>query len=257
MTDTVFIAYGREDAASAQRLQKDLAKVGYKVWLDRESLVAGQNWRQTIGEAIRSARYFIALLSSRSINRRGFLNKEIAEALQILEEFPKSAVFLVPARLDDCQMPDSRLEEIQCVNLFPSWEEGLHQLQKAFSWQKESIPESEDENRKRRAYVLGRLPNGDFSALRRLAKVPGVLSVEPLSGPSDFILVLEAPRLSDSLNKIFSISGWMSQLTIYNVLAPGQLADASESARQRDKQEAAIRKEKEKQEEAIFRSSLG
>jgi hypothetical protein len=42
------------------------------------------------------------------------------EALEILDEFPESDVFIIPVRLEAINISDSRLEPIQYVDLFPS-----------------------------------------------------------------------------------------------------------------------------------------
>ena len=49
---------------------------------------------RSIRRAIRDARCFVALLSSSSVSRRGYLNKEIAEALsRFLMNSPESEIF--------------------------------------------------------------------------------------------------------------------------------------------------------------------
>jgi hypothetical protein len=55
--------------------------------------------------------------------KRGYVQKELKEALEILDEFPESGVFIIPVRLEAINISDSRLEQIQYVDLFPSWGE--------------------------------------------------------------------------------------------------------------------------------------
>jgi hypothetical protein len=43
--------------------------------------------------------------------------------LEILDKYPESKVFIIPVRLDDCEVSDSKLKEINYVDLFPSWRE--------------------------------------------------------------------------------------------------------------------------------------
>jgi hypothetical protein len=89
----VFISYAREDTASAQRLYRELQKAGLDPWLDKEELRAGERWQIAIRRAIQDSRFFIALLSSNAVGRKGFIHKELAEALKILDMFPESEVF--------------------------------------------------------------------------------------------------------------------------------------------------------------------
>jgi hypothetical protein len=59
------------------------------------------------------------LLSSNSVAKRGWVQRELKNALYKQEEFLESDVYLVPVRLDDCSISDLRLERIQYVDLFP------------------------------------------------------------------------------------------------------------------------------------------
>jgi len=97
-------------------------------WIDEESLLPGQNWRIAISNAIRDSRYFVALLSSNSVNKKGYGQRELKEALDILDEYPQSQVYIIPVRLDNCQVSDSRLKQIQYVDLFPDWEKGFRKI---------------------------------------------------------------------------------------------------------------------------------
>jgi hypothetical protein len=126
--DRVFISYAREDAEAANRLYDDLAMAGLNPWLDTKSLLAGQNWKIIIKDSIRNSRYFIALLSSNSIGKRGYVQKELKEALEVLDEFPESQIFMIPVRLNDCNVNHSRVNELHRVDLFPNWEEGFKRI---------------------------------------------------------------------------------------------------------------------------------
>lgn len=128
---TVFISYAREDISSATRIYEKLKQVGLEPWFDMENLGAGQRWKPAIRKAIRKSRFFLALFSSRSVNRRGFVHKELTEALDVLDEYPESDVFLIPVRLDDCQSSHEKLSELHRVDMFPSWEKGMEKLLKA------------------------------------------------------------------------------------------------------------------------------
>lgn len=134
----VFICYAREDQHAARRLFKDLRKAGLNPWLDAESLLPGQRWEVTIRQAIRESSYFLALLSSKSVEKRSFLQKEIREALDISDEFPEKCIFLIPVRLDDCEPPYQKLREFQWVDMFPDWDDGMNRLLTAIETDKET-----------------------------------------------------------------------------------------------------------------------
>lgn len=128
---TVFISYAREDTEAAKRLHKDLKDAGLTPWLDKESLIAGQNWKIAISKAIKKSRYFIPIFSSISVAKRGYVQKEFKYALDVFDEFPESETFVIPVRLDSCEIPYQKLRDIEYVDLFPDWNEGLQRILQA------------------------------------------------------------------------------------------------------------------------------
>ena len=112
-SDLVFISYARDDAEAAGRLYHDLRKLGLQPWLDRESLRAGEKWRPAISTAIEGSRFFVALISSRSVSRRGYLHKEVAEALEVLDQLPESESFLIPSTPRRLRAPASRITRFE------------------------------------------------------------------------------------------------------------------------------------------------
>jgi tetratricopeptide (TPR) repeat protein len=128
---TIFISYTREDSEAANRLYNDLKVAGLDPWLDTQSLLGGQNWKIAIKEAIKNSRYFIPLLSSNSVEKVGYVQKELKEALEVLDEFPKSKIFVIPVRINECNVNDEKLKELHIVDLFPDWESGVKQILKS------------------------------------------------------------------------------------------------------------------------------
>jgi TIR domain len=128
---TVFISYAREDSDAAKRLYEDLKNAGLTPWLDKESLIAGQNWKIAINKAIKKSRYFIPIFSSISVEKRGYVQKEFRYALNVFDEFPESQIFVIPVRLDDCEIPYEKLKDIEYVDLFPDWNKGLQRIVQA------------------------------------------------------------------------------------------------------------------------------
>jgi hypothetical protein len=126
--DLVFISYAREDQSWAERLYMDLRKQQINAWLDVRCLAAGANWQFEIKRAIRDARYFVLLLSKHSINKRGFVQKEMKEAIDVLQEFPKGSIYLIPVRLDQTEPVDDELRELNWVNLNSDYHEGLARI---------------------------------------------------------------------------------------------------------------------------------
>jgi hypothetical protein len=123
-----FISYAHEDAVTAKRLYTDLASAGANPWLDSEKLLGGQDWEGAIRKAIREATHFIALISKNSVNKRGFVQKELRHALEVLAEFPPNQIFLIPVRLDSSNPQDEQLRRLHRIDLFPDYSQGLRRI---------------------------------------------------------------------------------------------------------------------------------
>lgn len=113
----VFISYAREDVAAAKGIFTALTESGLRPWLDLECLVPGEDWELSIRTAIRNAKYVVVCLSRKSIEKRGFFQKEMKTAISTLDEIPEKERYLIPIRLDECDVPQ-RLQHLQWVNLF-------------------------------------------------------------------------------------------------------------------------------------------
>ena len=88
----VFISYAREDQQMAERIFNDLTSVGARPWLDIKNLKPGQRWDNEIKRAISGSNYCVVLLSSKSLEKRGFVQKEIRYVLSVLGRVCKSSM---------------------------------------------------------------------------------------------------------------------------------------------------------------------
>jgi hypothetical protein len=68
------------------------------------------------------------MLSRNSVTKRGYYQNEIRTALEVLREFPQADTFLVPVRLDDCDVHFDELHAIHHIDLFPDWWDGFERL---------------------------------------------------------------------------------------------------------------------------------
>lgn len=85
--------------------------------MDKKDIIAGEKWRYSIQKAIRHCDFFLVCLSRNSVNKRGSLQREIRQALDILQGMLDSDIYLIPVRLEDCRVPES-LRHIQWLDLF-------------------------------------------------------------------------------------------------------------------------------------------
>lgn len=116
-TPTIFISYAREDEAEARAIYQKLDEAGFKPWLDKEALLGGQDWEMVIEEMIEKSDFVLTCLSSHSINKRGYVQKEIKKTLEVVGLQPEGTVYLIPLRLDKCEIPRS-LGKFNCVDVF-------------------------------------------------------------------------------------------------------------------------------------------
>lgn len=126
----VFLSYSKPDLDYAKKIYRILNDQHIDVWFDEVSLLPGSHWKFEITKAIKNAEYFIALLSQKSVDRRGYVQAEIMKALEILDQIPINQIFMIPARLDDCKVIHPRLQGIQYINLYPDWEISVNRIVK-------------------------------------------------------------------------------------------------------------------------------
>ncbi len=124
----VFIAYVEEDLRAARRVYDALQAAGFDAWMDRVSLLPGQNWPRAIERAIEIADFFVACLSPASVCKRGTFQHELRWAMDIARRVPLDDIFFVPVRLSECAVPRSIQQQWQYVDLFPRPQRGRARL---------------------------------------------------------------------------------------------------------------------------------
>jgi formylglycine-generating enzyme required for sulfatase activity len=104
-----------------------LTNDGVDAWLDKEKLLPGQDWELEIKKAVRAADVVVVCLS-KQFNQRGFRQKEVRLALDTAMEMPEGEIFIIPARLEECENLES-LRKWHWVDLFE--EKGYERLVRA------------------------------------------------------------------------------------------------------------------------------
>ena len=127
----IFLSYAHEDFETAKKVYEVLNSYpSFDVWFDKESLLPGQKWEMEIKNAIKNSRYFLILISAQSSTKKGFVQREIREALRTLEEYPDEDVYIIPARLDESKFHFEQLKALHYVDLFPNLISGLDKIVK-------------------------------------------------------------------------------------------------------------------------------
>jgi hypothetical protein len=103
----IFISYAKEDFQYALTLYRYLDELSYVPWLDKIRLLPGSNWELEINKALKDSDFIILLLSSTSVFKRGYVQKEYKLALQYWEQRLEDDIYIIPVLIDECQLPES------------------------------------------------------------------------------------------------------------------------------------------------------
>lgn len=115
----VFLCHTSQDKPIVRDIYRKLSAEGWiDPWLDEEKLLPGQDWEMEIEKAVESADVAIILISKTSVVKEGYLQKEIRNVLEIALEKPDGTIFIVPLRLDECEVP-RKIRRWQYVDYFP------------------------------------------------------------------------------------------------------------------------------------------
>ena len=132
----VFLCHASSDKAKARELYAQLKAWGAEPWLDEENLIAGQDWRSEIRQAVQRSDVVLVCLSQQSVNHEGFIKEEIGYALNQADRQVEGAIFVVPLRLEECDVPD-RLARYHWVNWFEP--DGVEKLHKAMNLRMQEV----------------------------------------------------------------------------------------------------------------------
>lgn len=113
----IFLCHSSGDKPDVRMLRMMLLAEGFDPWLDEEEILPGQDWDLEIRRAIRASDLILVCLSKDSVTKTGYVQKEIRLALDEADHQPEGAVYVIPARLENCEVPE-RLRRWQWVDLF-------------------------------------------------------------------------------------------------------------------------------------------
>jgi formylglycine-generating enzyme required for sulfatase activity len=116
----VFLCHSSNDKPAVRELYQKLraeAENWIDPWLDKMKILPGQNWRIVIEEAVEASDIVIICLSNHSVNKEGFVQREIRYAYDLALEKPDGVIFLIPLRLEECNVPRG-MRSFQWVDYF-------------------------------------------------------------------------------------------------------------------------------------------
>ena len=147
----VFISYCHENMTIVDQFCQKLTSHGVKVWLDRNELVPGMQWKQAIQQAIHQGDFFIACFSKESSARdRTYMSEELTLAVERLREKPADKVWFIPVKLNECEIPDidiggdATLRDLQYINLYQDLDAAIQRLLEVISSESSETVDSTD-----------------------------------------------------------------------------------------------------------------
>ena len=161
----IFLSYAHEDKDRVLDLYKKLNKDGYNAWIDDEKILPGQDWDLEINSAITASDVIILCLTNVSIQKEGYVQREMKKAIDLAQEKLSDTIFIIPARLDECEVP-REISKQQYVDLFSEtgYEKLISSLKQKANQLNAPIPQKaarvEAENR----------PNNKLIKLREIAE---------------------------------------------------------------------------------------
>lgn len=113
----VFLCHASQDKPVVWKIHRYLKQHGIQPWLDQLELLPGQDWKVEIPKAIDASDVILVCLSKNSVNKEGYVQKEITFALDKALEKPEGTIFIIPVKLEECEIPQ-RLSRFQWVEYF-------------------------------------------------------------------------------------------------------------------------------------------
>lgn len=113
-----FLSYSKLNQTAARNFAEKLKSEGWiDPWFDEEDILPGQVWEELVTTGVRNSHAVIILLSKAAVTSEGFFHREIKLALDTAAEKPEGTIFIIPIRLNDCDVPDM-LQKYQYVDYF-------------------------------------------------------------------------------------------------------------------------------------------
>ena len=112
----IFASYASPDQSRVEGIVAELAGRGFNLWMDKLELLPGQNWDFEIKKALDRSDMILIFISLRSIEKRGYVQREIKDAIDKKKEKLVDDIYIIPIRLDpDASIPEE-LRHLQVID---------------------------------------------------------------------------------------------------------------------------------------------
>ena len=69
----IFLCHASEDKAQVREVYQQLKTLGFAPWLDEEDILPGQDWDYEIERALETSDFVMVFLSTRSVEKVGYV----------------------------------------------------------------------------------------------------------------------------------------------------------------------------------------
>jgi hypothetical protein len=102
-----FLSHAKEDREFVASLAAQLLQDGVLTWFDETDLLPGDDWKRKIDEGIDKSDFVLVFLSSASVSKTGYFQRELKYALEQQQLRPEGGRYIIPIVIDDCRPPPS------------------------------------------------------------------------------------------------------------------------------------------------------
>jgi serine/threonine-protein kinase len=124
----VFLAHCAEDKPRVRELRDQLLKMSARPWLDEDDILPSRVWQTAVESGLKQADVVLVCFSQTYVEKGGYLRRELQLALELAAEHLPDEIFLIPVRLDECDLPEE-FQRRQRVDLYD--ENGFSKLLRA------------------------------------------------------------------------------------------------------------------------------
>jgi hypothetical protein len=134
---TIFLSYAREDKWYVDDVYLALKSASLSPWMDtppspheRDGIPPGAAWDDEIRNQLQEARVILIFLSSVSIAKQGYVQKEYRLALNEMMNRPHGTVYPIPVLIEPCKVPNVRVDTVRLTDFqwFELYSRGIEEL---------------------------------------------------------------------------------------------------------------------------------
>ncbi|MCP4545316.1 MAG: TIR domain-containing protein [bacterium] len=132
----VFLCHSPKAWEQAKELYRRLQADGVRPWLESEDLLGGQTREDEIQKRVRECDVVVVLLGNAFHRQAGLEQQIIKWALEVHGKQPPGSIFLIPALVEECEVPDN-FRDLAPVRLFE--EGGYEKLKRSLEARRDQL----------------------------------------------------------------------------------------------------------------------